>query len=345
MRRIELSEMAPHVHSFHPKENKADKISKWLISWIAISLGNKTIQPLDLLPTKAEFAFHLGVSLGTMQNVFRFVEDAGYIESKQRIGSYIKLRGNTSIQKLTSKKDFASDSIKKYLKQNNFKPGDRLISGRQLAKELGLSTTTVRAAIAELILQGILEKDKKNFILTGRSFSIDNIKKWTLAEKLAESISKHVLAELSPGDKIPPSTVLAKRFKVSTKTIHSAIKQLTKEGVLLSRRGRYGTYVVNKKTDSVNLYNYEIIEQKIKKYIHDNCANGDKLPSIKELAIRYNTSAKTVKKALDSLYDSGYITFMRGRYGGTFVLEIPQSAKDSYTWLAINSDYINELNN
>ena len=154
--------MAPHVHSFHPKENKADKISKWLISWIAISLGNKTIQPLDLLPTKAEFAFHLGVSLGTMQNVFRFVEDAGYIESKQRVGSYIKLRGNTSIQKLTSKKDFASDSIKKYLKQNNFKPGDRLISGRQLAKELGLSTTTVRAAIAELILQGILEKDKKN---------------------------------------------------------------------------------------------------------------------------------------------------------------------------------------
>lgn len=335
--------MAPHVHSFYPNENKVEKISKWLISWITISLNNKKISPKDLLPTKSELAFHLGVSLGTIQNVFRFVEDAGYIESKQKIGSYIKLRGGKPIEKLTSKKDFANEEIKKYLKNNNYKPGDILISVRKLAKELNLSPTTVQAAISELILQGILEKNNKKFVLTTRSFSINNTKKGTLAEKLAVSINKYISSELSPGDKLPSSAILARKFNVSTKTIHSAIKELAKNGILYSRRGNYGTYVLdNNLTMKSNLYNYEIVEQKIKKHICTNCKIGDKLPTIKLLSELYNTSPKTIKRALDNLYENSYITFIRGRYGGTFVIDIPET-KDSYTWLALNSNYIDKV--
>lgn len=49
---------------------------------------------------------------------------------------------------------------------------------------------------------------------------------------------------------------------------------------------------------------------------------------------------KTIKKALDNLAEDGYLTFTRGRYGGTFVTDIPQSVNEAYKWLAISSDYV-----
>ena len=67
---------------------------------------------------------------------------------------------------------------------------------------------------------------------------------------------------------------------------------------------------------------------------------GDKLPSIKNFALMFLTSEKTVKKALNNLADDGFITFTRGRYGGTFVMDIPENQGESYKWLAINSDYL-----
>ena len=88
------------------------------------------------------------------------------------------------------------------------------------------------------------------------------------------------------------------------------------------------------------MYIYEKIEQKIKKYIIEKCQMGDKLPSIKNFALMFLTSEKTVKKALNNLADDGFITFTRGRYGGTFVMDIPENQGESYKWLAINSDYL-----
>ena len=72
-RRITVAEMSPHVHSFLSGENKVNKISGWLISWIEKSLSTKSIKPYDLLPLKEDLAFHIGVSKGTIQNVFRNV--------------------------------------------------------------------------------------------------------------------------------------------------------------------------------------------------------------------------------------------------------------------------------
>jgi len=69
-----------------------------------------------------------------------------------------------------------------------------------------------------------------------------------------------------------------------------------------------------------------------------------RLPSIKELATLYNVSTKTIKKALDFLQDDGYITFMRGHNGGTFVMDIPQKGNDAYKWLAINPQFMNKQN-
>ncbi len=346
LKKIQLSEMTPHVHSFSHGENKVEKLSKWIISWIAISLKKGKINPGDLLPSKAELACHIGVSLGTIQNAYRFVEDAGYIESKQKLGSFVKDRTGKQVEKLTSKKDLAVENIKKYLKEHKLGSGDNLTPTRELAKNIGVSTATIRAAIMSLIIEGVLEKKGKQYIITGRSFRARNVIAKTLVEKVALNIKKYIIESLSPGDRLPSNKELSKKFKVSLKTVHDAVKLLSKEGSVYTRRGQYGTTVMSITNANEPIkYNYEIIENKIRNYIATNCKVGDKIHPIKELAKEYSTSEKTIKKALDNLSEEGYVTFIRGRYGGTFVTDIPPSTKDSYTWLALNSEYKEDINN
>lgn len=333
--------MAPHVHSFEHGENKVDKLSKWLIGWISISLKNKKIKPFDLLPTKGDLACHIGVSLGTMQNVFRLLEDAGYIESKQKVGSFIRDRRRAKTGKLTSKKDMATDTIKTFLKGNGYEADDKIPSTRKLAAYTGVSPATVRAAVTNLVMQGVLEKRANHYYLTGRSFKTNNIENKTLAEKISDEIKKYIKKELKSGEKLPTNYDFAAMFNVSVKTVHDAVKMLSKKGIVLSRRGKYGTIAAEGiQNTEEGLYTYEKIESKIRKKIASEYNVNDKLPTIRELASEYSTSQKTIKRALDNIAEDGYITFQRGKWGGTFVLEIPQNAKNAYTWLAIDKNYI-----
>lgn len=345
-RKITVADMAPHVHSFKPNENKVDKIVSWLKNWISLSLECGKIRPYDLLPSKADLACHIGVSQGTMQNAFRLIEDEGYVESKQRVGTYIKGRKTLESEKLTSKRELAIEIIKKYLSENGYKVGDIFISTRKLAQITGISNTTLRMATANLVASGILVKDRNSYIVNNIDYAIENIELKTLVEKVADSLRIYIKENLSSGDKLPSNIELKQIFKTSIKTIHDAVKLLTKEGLLYSRRGQYGTIVIADVPDKMNdLYFYEKFEQKIRHYISENCQAGDKLPTIREFAQKYCTSEKTIKKALDNLAEDGYLTFSRGRYGGTFVLDIPQNVTEAYKWLAISTDYIDSTEN
>lgn len=339
-RQISVAEMAPHVHSFLSGENKVNKISTWLIEWIKNNLKSKKIKPYDKLPAKADLAFHTGVSIGTIQNVFRFVEDSGLIESKQKIGTYIKdPKKVQNIEKLTSKRELAVEIIKKHIAEDGYRCGVCLASTRKLASLTGMSTATIRIAIGSLMSEGILEKVGNAFVIRAIDFEIDEVKTQTLVEKIAVQLRKYVMQNFGVGEKLPTNMELAEKFNVSIKTIHDAIKILSKEGLLHSRRGQYGTIVVNPE-EKIELYHYEEIELKIKHYISQKCEVGTKLPSIGEFAEFFNVSPKTIKKALDNLAEDGYLTFTRGRYGGTFVTDIPQSVNEAYKWLAISSDYV-----
>ena len=340
-RKITVAEMAPHIHSFKSNENKVHKILTWLTNWIELSLSCGKIKPNDFLPNKADLACHIGVSQGTIQNVFRLLEDAGVVESKQRIGTYIKNSNkDINLKKLTSKREMAIEVVKKYLIDNGYKEGDLLISTRNLAKILGISNTTIRLAITHLVSIGIISKQHNNFVIKNTNFSILSIQQKTLVDKVVEDLRDYIYQEFKQGSKLPSNQKLAKMFGVSLKTIHDAIKVLAKEGLLCARRGRYGTIIMNETNTEKMSYFYEKVEMKIRQFIEENCSVGEKLPSIKELAITYETSEKTIKKALDNLAEDGYLTFVRGRYGGTFIMDIPQNSKDAYKWLAINTDYV-----
>ena len=192
-RQITVSEMSPHVHSFGPGENKVTKISAWLIKWIEKSLESGSIKPFDFLPSKGDLAFHIGVSKGTIQNVFRYVEDCGMVESKQRIGTYIKPKYKSiKSEKLTSKRELACEAIKKFMIENNYHTGDCLVSTRKLSRITGISNTTIRMAIGSLVSQNILKKVNNVFIAGRMDFSIEDVKVQTLVEKTAENLNTHI---------------------------------------------------------------------------------------------------------------------------------------------------------
>ncbi len=158
-----------------------------------------------------------------------------------------------------------------------------------------------------------------------------------------EKSVEYIINNLKVGDKMPPHAALAKALKASLKTVHDALTILIDRGVLLARRGRYGTTVtripgaemfLQKPETSIfapakdtAFYHYEKTQNYIKRLIAEEYQVGDKLPSIQELATRLDLSPNTIRKAFHNLAEEGYLVFSRGRYGGTFVIDIPEYAQ------------------
>ncbi|HEY3004643.1 MAG TPA: FCD domain-containing protein [Kribbellaceae bacterium] len=64
-------------------------------------------------------------------------------------------------------------------------------------------------------------------------------------------------------------------------------------------------------------------------------APGDRLPSERDLAARFNVSRVTLREAIRALNESGYVESRRGRYGGTFVNErLPKPRRTTLKKLA-----------
>ncbi|MCA0217200.1 MAG: GntR family transcriptional regulator [Actinobacteria bacterium] len=66
---------------------------------------------------------------------------------------------------------------------------------------------------------------------------------------------------------------------------------------------------------------------------------GEPLPPERDLAARFSVSRDTVRDAIKSLADAGYLVSRRGRYGGTFVSErLPTSRADTPPAAAVDLD-------
>jgi DNA-binding GntR family transcriptional regulator len=353
-------------------ESKATAIGKWLAGWITTALSEGKIEENNILPSKSDFAYMLGVSLGTVQNAIRYIEDLGYVESKQCIGTLVKDRTSSThtMRKLTSKKDNAIEAIKRYILSNNFKVGDNLPSSRTISMIIGFNSNTTRLSLETLASFGIVSHNKKNaresgWIITSTDFELksneisNNAK--TLVDMVVSDLENYITTKLKVGDKMPPHAALAKELKASIKTVHDALKVLIDRQVLLARRGRYGTTVIKipgsvsfgekpetsifASAQETAFYHYEKTQNSIKKMIASEYQIGDKLPSIKELSERFDLSPNTIRKAFHNLAREGYLVFSRGRYGGTFVIDIPETEVQSFKWLAVNPQYAKEYSN
>lgn len=349
-------------------ESKSVVIGKWLMKYIEKSLKLNKIQINNIMPSKADFAYKLGVSIGTMQNAFRYIEDLGYVESKQCIGTLVRdyKKPVITMRKLTSKRDLASEAIKRYIQMNSYKKGMTLPSSRTVATLIGYSANTTRLALDYLCAQGILEHKFKNaneygWVIKTLDFDYSSeisSKSKTLVEMVVKDLENYISANLKAGDKIPSHSELAQRLKASLKTVHDALKILSDRGILLPRRGKYGTTVIkipNDNTLSVRpemsifapakdtaFYHYEKTQNKIKRMIAEEYDIGEKLPSIIEMSKMLDLSPNTIRKAFHNLAKEGYLVFSRGRYGGTFIIDIPEIEQQTFKWLAVNPQYVME---
>lgn len=370
-RKISINELPTEIpdftSSFEPKDSI---IKKWIINWILSSIDKKMIKENDILPKKSEISDYLGVSVGTVQNAIRYVEDEGYLTSKQRLGTMISNVSNPiKINKSTSKRDKSIIAVQKIFMNKNYKIGKTVPSIRKMADMIGISQNTIRLAYEYLNRIGIIEV-KKSFgndscwilkdhptISDDEIKSIEKISADTLVQKLTNDLKSHLSMNYKIGDKIPSHEQLAQNLNVSVKTIHDCIKQLSNEGIIISRRGRYGSILAKDplnntfeplkessifaKAKDASIYSYQKIENSIVNLIKENYKAGDKLPSMKELAQTFDVSTNTIRKALNNLASQGYITFGRGRFGGTFLIDVPEEIEvQPYQWLSINPKYI-----
>ncbi len=342
-------------------ESKAIAIGKWLIYLIE---NDKCVKPNYLLPSKPELAYLLGVSIGTIQNALRYIEDLGYVESKQCIGTIVRDRNNNDccMRKLTSKREIAINAIKKYILDKKFTVGQNLPSSRNISSYIGCSSNTTRLALEYLGTLGIIEHKFKTanetgWVIKSLDFKVDENfdENLTLVKKVENDLKDFISKNLKIGDKIPAHADLSEKLSVSIKTIHDALKFLIDEGILMARRGRYGTTVIKmpneentyeKKETSIfapapdtAFYYYEKTQNHIKRMIAEKYEIGSKLPSIIELSKELDLSPNTIRKAFHNLAKEGYLAFSRGRYGGTFVIDIPETDEQTFKWLAVNPKY------
>ena len=352
------------------EESKASAIGKWLINSIDKKLKSGIILKGQLLPSKADFAYRLGVSIGTVQNAFKYVEDNGFIEAKPCIGTIIRDKSEPAIfnQKSTSKRDIIVSEIKNYILENKFQVGDNISSSKNIANVLNHPVNTVRLALENLSTQGILKhnfkssKEQTGWFLLRNDFKLDtNIpNRETLVEKVVKDLKNYIQENYIIGDKVASHAEFSQILQASMSTIHTAFKTLTKEGILITRRGQYGTIVMKMPNEKQNLeikketsifapavdaqiYYYEKTQKHLKKIIAENYSVGDKLPPIAEFAKELNLSPNTIRKAFLNLAEEGYLTSSRGRYGGTYVLDIPQTETQNFKWLAVNPKYAEVL--
>lgn len=351
-------------------ESKSIVIGKWLAKKIEKGLISGDIHINEILPSKSEFAYLLGVSVGTVQNAFRYIEDLGYVESKQCIGTLVRnYRNQTSVlRKFVSKRDLAVEAIKRYIQNDKFSVGEVLPSSRTIATIIGFNSNTTRLALEYLTTCGIIEHKYKNaneygWIIRNLDFTVTISqggapKSKTLVEMVVKDLEKFITNNLKIGDRIPPHYQLAKSLKTSIKTVHDGLKILVDKGIILPRRGRYGSSVIKiPNTEEISVkpemsifapakdtafYHYEKIQNKIKHLISNDYNIGDKLPSIEEFSKILDVSPNTIRKAIHNLSKEGYLVFSRGRYGGTFVIDIPETETQSFKWIAVNPQYAKE---
>lgn len=349
---------------------KDEVIKSWLKEYIKSGFENNTISENTLLPLKSKLAYYFGVGEGTVQSAVRKMEDEGIVVSKQRIGTLIISAGSVPVQsmnKLTSKRDKIVEQIKVLIK-DNYPVGTMLPTMKELEGILSAKRNTVRAALDFLVLQNyikpvILGKKEENKLWevigeVDKNINADfdtEVHAETLAQKISVKIEDYISQNCKIGSRIEPINVLAKRYNVSDKTVYDALQVLIEKGILQARRGKYGTIVVRMPSDAFQpakewsifmpaaqaaIYSYKRIENLLRNKIISEYSVGERLPSMKDLAAELDVSTNTIRKAIMDLTAEGYLAVSRGKFGGIYVLDIPQESAQSFRWLAVNPQYV-----
>ena len=298
----------------------------------------------------------------------------GYVQSKQSLGTCIADFYSKDIKSQDElyHGTITECKIKKIVLDDEIQINQRIPSISEIAFRTNISQNTIRFSLVNLTQKGYLEKIrlkgnkyawiyKKEFTLTQEEITNGlEDENFTLTHQLVNKIKKYIEKTYKQGEKILPNSSFSNMFDVSIKTVNDAMKILNARKIVLSRRGKYGTIYLgenqNSKTDFISserkklnstqnyVYSWQKTLTHLKKYIVENYEAGDKIASIRELASILNVSPNTIRRALSDLFQSGHLVSQRGKFGGIFIMEMPEIEGDLYRWLAINPNAISFKN-
>ena len=369
--RLQISEFPIFSPSYFEKYSSKDEaIKNWLKEHISNELRLGKIADNTLLPLKSKLAYFFGVGEGTAQNAVRKLEDEGIVISRQRIGTLIITKNSDTTEnmtKLTSKRDKVVEQIKILIKKD-YNIGDTLPNMKELEQILNAKRNTIRNAIEYLTFQKYItptidaNEDNKTWQIIKevdeneiKNLTTSDVATETLAQKISLEIEKDITKNCKIGSRIKPINILAKKYNVSEKTAYDAIQILFEKNILQSRRGKYGTIVTKMPNDAFQptkersifmpaaeaaIYSYRRIENILRNKIAQEYKVGERLPSMKELAQELDVSTNTIRKAIMDLTADGYLAVSRGKFGGIYILDIPQETTQSFRWLAVNPQYV-----
>lgn len=89
----------------------------------------------------------------------------------------------------------------------------------------------------------VIQQERRDAVVADIAAALDPTQPLPLYEQLARGLQRAVQSgALPPGTALPPEPELARRLGVSRQTVHQALSQLARRGVLTRRRG-VGTFV------------------------------------------------------------------------------------------------------
>jgi DNA-binding GntR family transcriptional regulator len=248
----------PEPKPFNKTTTLAHQLTIQLRKWIQSGLEDGTLLPGHGLPLRAELVEHFGVSVGTIQTALRSLEDEGWFESKQRLGTFISRPDASPLfRKQISKRDRTVVELKRYININYRIPHlsrEKLPAVRHLASILKVCPSLVQEAVHVLVREGILSPDNE-----GRRYHRHTIVrvpdiddgKWRLSPVKNETLTDQIETDIrtlitnhTPGSLLPTHQELAYELRTSIKTVHDAMTRIRNSGLVSAVRGYYGGTVV-----------------------------------------------------------------------------------------------------
>lgn len=134
---------------------------------------------------------------------------------------------------------------------------------------------------------------------------------------LIEDVKKAIAAAgFAEGDKMPSVRKMAAQLGLSTATIHKAYKDLSDEGVIKSYQGKgcfWGSLPVAVSVNKTDMQS--AVESFFVKDLESGYLNAfERLPSIKELSIRYKVSSYCIKRFLNLQTTRGVLRQVGTKY-------------------------------
>ncbi|GAA0967534.1 GntR family transcriptional regulator [Actinocorallia libanotica] len=197
-----------------------------------IEIGD--LAPGSAVPSESVLAEIYQVSRTTVRRALVQLEDDGLIEAKQGRGRFVTSETGRAPVRTDKKYEQVADTIRRELAQGKPPTGERLEPVDGLAERFGVSTGTVRKALAVLEGEKLISAVQSQGWFAGDLAGESN-RTLSVAERLRQAI---VSGEIAVGSILPGEPTLAAEYGVARITVSRAFAALESEGLVENLPGR-----------------------------------------------------------------------------------------------------------